>query len=81
MILRRFFCLLPLLWASLAPAQTLRDLRDMAGDTVQVPARIERVATVGAVPVLNSLLFAIGKAGASSTACRRLPRSRAGATR
>ena len=63
MILRRFFCLLPLLWASLAPAQTRRDLRDMAGDTVQVPAHIERVATVGAVPVLNSLLFAIGEGG------------------
>ncbi len=63
MISRRFFCLLPLLWASLVSAQTLRGLRDMAGDTVQVPTRIERVATVGPVPVLNSLLFAIGEGG------------------
>lgn len=64
MISRRLLCLLPLLWASLAvPAQTLRDLRDMAGDTVQMPTHIERVATVGAVPVLNSLLFAIGEGG------------------
>jgi len=38
-----------------------RLLTDMAGDTVAVPARIERVATIGAVPVLNGLVFAIGE--------------------
>jgi iron complex transport system substrate-binding protein len=37
-----------------------RELIDMAGDEVALPEYVERVATVGAVPVLNSLLFAIG---------------------
>lgn len=39
-----------------------RALRDMTGDEVVVPERIERVATLGAVPVINSLLFALGEA-------------------
>jgi iron complex transport system substrate-binding protein len=38
-----------------------RTLIDMAGDTVTLPARVERIATVGPVPVLNSLVFAIGE--------------------
>ncbi|MBW7900963.1 MAG: ABC transporter substrate-binding protein [Rhodocyclaceae bacterium] len=33
---------------------------DMAGDPVAVPLRIERIATLGSVPVLNSLVFAVG---------------------
>ena len=61
MISRRFICLLPLLWAGMAHAESTRSLRDMAGDSVQVPAHIERVATIGSVPVINSLLFAIGE--------------------
>lgn len=48
---------------SFAPAQAApaRVLHDMAGDAVTVPERVERVATVGAVPVINSLVFAIGE--------------------
>lgn len=54
--------LLLVLWvASLAHAQPTRAMHDMAGDTVQVPQRIERVVTVGSVPVLNSLVFAVGE--------------------
>ncbi|MBN8766153.1 MAG: ABC transporter substrate-binding protein [Thiobacillus sp.] len=37
-----------------------RVLRDMAGEAVAVSDRVERVATLGAVPVINSLLFAVG---------------------
>lgn len=59
--------LLPLLLAcctlsvQAAPAAPPRTLTDMAGDAATLPARVERVATVGAVPVLNSLVFAIGE--------------------
>lgn len=53
---------LTLLLGGLAPARGApRTLTDMAGDTVAVPARVERVATVGAVPVLNGLVFAVGE--------------------
>lgn len=46
-----------------APAQAAspRVLIDMAGDAVTLPARVERIATVGPVPVLNSLIFALGE--------------------
>lgn len=40
-----------------------RVLRDMSGEEVAVPDRVERVATIGAVPVINSLLFALGEGG------------------
>lgn len=53
--------LLALPFVGPAPAAAARVLHDMAGDAVTLPARIERVATVGAVPVLNSLVFAIGE--------------------
>lgn len=50
------------LWcASWVHAAPVRTLQDMAGDAIAVPARIERVATVGSVPVLNSLVFALGE--------------------
>jgi iron complex transport system substrate-binding protein len=39
-------------------AGTTRRLVDMAGRTVTVPDRIQRIATLGAVPVINSFLFA-----------------------
>lgn len=49
-------CLLLLL-----PAQAAaRIVRDMSGAPVEVPARIERVVTLGATPVLNSLVFTVG---------------------
>ncbi len=38
----------------------MRTLQDMAGDRVEVPVTVRRVATIGAVPVLNSLVFAVG---------------------
>ena len=41
-----------------APA---RVLTDMAGNAVTLPERVERIATVGPVPVLNSLVFAVGE--------------------
>lgn len=52
------FCTLNVLPTLAAPS---RVLLDMAGDPVTLPARIERIATVGPVPVLNSLVFAIGE--------------------
>ncbi|MGB3393473.1 MAG: ABC transporter substrate-binding protein [Stenotrophomonas sp.] len=45
----------------LLPAQAAaRVVHDMSGAPVEVPARIERVVTLGATPVLNSLVFAVG---------------------
>lgn len=58
----RFVYLSLLLWAPAAlsaPAQ--RVLLDMASAPVTVPQPVERVVTVGAVPVLNSLIFAVGE--------------------
>lgn len=45
-------------WVHAAPVRTLQD---MGGRTVTVPVQIEHVATVGSVPVLNSLVFAVGE--------------------
>jgi iron complex transport system substrate-binding protein len=39
-----------------------RDVVDMTGRTVTVPDVVERVVTIGAVPVINSYVFAVGKA-------------------
>lgn len=39
-----------------------RDITDMTGRTVTVPDKIERVITIGSVPVINSFVFAVGKA-------------------
>ncbi|MCA0276915.1 MAG: ABC transporter substrate-binding protein [Proteobacteria bacterium] len=39
-----------------------RDIVDMTGRTVTVPDKIERVVTLGSVPVINSFVFAVGKA-------------------
>lgn len=51
-----------LLLMSFAPAAVGQDrvVRDMSGATVTVPARVERVVTLGATPAINSLLFAVG---------------------
>ena len=57
----RLLLLIFLLATQSVPAAPLRTLTDMAGDTVTLPVRVERVATVGPVPVLNSLVFAIGE--------------------
>ena len=42
-------------------AQDTRTITDMDGRSVEVPAKIERIATVGPVPVLNSFVFAVGE--------------------
>lgn len=52
------FFLFFLFWTQEAVAA--RTMLDMAGDPVQVPVRVERIATLGSVPVLNSLVFAAG---------------------
>ena len=54
--------ILLLIFCHLVPAAAApRLLQDMAGDTVTLPTKVERVATIGAVPVLNSLIFAVGE--------------------
>lgn len=51
------------LGTSLLAAQAFaRDIVDMTGRTVAVPDTIERVITIGSVPVINSFVFAVGKA-------------------
>jgi len=51
------------LGASLLTAHAFaRDIVDMTGRTVTVPDTIERVVTIGSVPVINSFVFAVGKA-------------------
>lgn len=56
-----------LAWSSVGVA---RVVVDPAGRSVEVPDRIERVATVGAVPVINGFVFALGRA---STLVNGLP--------
>ncbi len=46
----------------LAATADARDVVDMTGRTVTVPDTIERVVTIGSVPVINSFVFAVGKA-------------------
>jgi len=46
---------------------------DMAGRTVVIPLRIDRIATIGPVPVINSYLFTLARGGKSSMVCRTLP--------
>ncbi len=60
-MINRVLLLLVLWIASLAHADPTRVMHDMAGDAVQVPERIDRVVTMGSVPVLNSLVFAVGE--------------------
>jgi len=40
-----------------------RSVIDMAGRTVVIPRRIDRIATIGPVPVINSYLFTLGAGG------------------
>lgn len=52
-------------WAEMPPdcsadAGQTRTVTDMAGRSVVLPARVERIATVGSVPVINGYLFALG---------------------
>ncbi|WP_068634603.1 ABC transporter substrate-binding protein [Thauera butanivorans] len=43
-----------------AGAGQTRQIVDMAGRTVVLPPTIERIATIGSVPVINGYLFALG---------------------
>ncbi|GEL17716.1 ABC transporter substrate-binding protein [Pseudonocardia asaccharolytica] len=47
--------------AATATAGDTRTITDMNGRTVEVPATVSRVVTLGAVPVINSFLFALGE--------------------
>lgn len=57
----RLLLLLVAFVATTVQAAPPRVVEDMAGDEVALPARVERVATIGAVPVLNGLVFAVGE--------------------
>lgn len=54
--------LIALVAAALMASAAARDIVDMTGRTVTVPDKIERVITLGSVPVINSFVFAVGKA-------------------
>lgn len=58
--LRSILLIMWLSWIFLSPHAAARIVHDMSGDAVTVPSRIERVVTLGATPVLNSLVFAVG---------------------
>jgi len=58
MLILRLVPILILIWASTAQS---RVLLDMAAAPVNVPQQVERVVTIGPVPVLNSLIFAVGE--------------------
>lgn len=47
---------------ALAHAAAAAEITDMTGRTVTVPDEIERVITLGSVPVINSFVFTAGKA-------------------
>lgn len=48
--------------AGTSPVAAGRVLTDMAGRAVALPDKVSRVGTIGAVPVLNSFVFAMGEA-------------------
>jgi iron complex transport system substrate-binding protein len=60
---RRWLLLLVLLgaWPGSLPAAETRSVTDMAGRTVHLPPRIQRVVTLGSLPVLNSFVFTLGE--------------------
>lgn len=51
-----------LLVAVAVRAAATRTVVDMAGRRVEIPAKVERVATVGGTPAVNAFLFALGEA-------------------
>jgi iron complex transport system substrate-binding protein len=59
----RWLLLLVLLgaWSGSLEAAETRSVTDMAGRTVQLPLRIQRVVTLGSLPVLNSFVFTLGE--------------------
>lgn len=48
-------------WPATLRASDGPPVTDMAGRTVRLPTRIERVVTLGSLPVLNSFVFALGE--------------------
>ncbi|MDQ8700842.1 ABC transporter substrate-binding protein [Hyphomicrobium sp. LHD-15] len=71
-----FLVILAAYLSTASPVLAERSVTDMAGRTVRVPDRISRVATIGAVPVLNSFVFALGQ---SATIANNLPPNLGGA--
>ncbi len=63
MPMRHLFLVWVGMLASLSAGAAPRIVEDMDGERVVLPARVERVATLGAVPVLNGLVFAVGEGG------------------
>jgi iron complex transport system substrate-binding protein len=63
MTARRWLLLIVLLaaWPSSLAAAETRSVTDMAGRAVQLPLRIQRVVTLGSLPVLNSFVFTLGE--------------------
>lgn len=62
--MQRRHCLITLFAATtprLQAAEPRRNVTDMAGRRVGLPARIERVVTLGSLPVLNSFVFTLGE--------------------
>jgi iron complex transport system substrate-binding protein len=57
---KRILAALALVLCFVAEARS-RELVDMAGRSVNVPDRVARVVTLGAAPVLNGFLFALGE--------------------
>jgi iron complex transport system substrate-binding protein len=61
---RRVFLSLPATLGEFAVAAgpAVREVTDMAGRTVRLPAHIERTVTLGTLPVINSFVFTLGEA-------------------
>ena len=62
--MRRWFYTFLLVLAALASVEAAppeRIIVDMVGRNVSVPAHVQRVATLGAVPVINSFIFTLGE--------------------
>ena len=55
-----------------APVQKTKTITDMMGRTVEIPSPVQKVVTIGSVPVQNTFIFALGK---NSTIVNGLPDS------
>jgi len=59
---RRALCaVVALTLLSLAPSAFAREISDMGGRKIVIPDNVVRVVTLGAVPVINGFLFALGE--------------------
>lgn len=46
-----------------APVQKTKTITDMMGRTITIPSPVQKVVTIGSVPVQNTFIFALGKNG------------------